>query len=247
MKKQLKTNQNKKVAIITGGNNQIGKACASRLAEKDYQIVLADLNFQNKEPKSLKFDRNKNNYHYEEVNIFDRDQVGALMENIFRTFGRLDILVNNLVSYINDHSKKREWDALINETLKGQLNCAQIAGRYMKKNKYGKIINLSLIARLKTIDDVYCSIAEAGITGMTKFLAQKLGTHNIHVNALALGAIDSPSLKAIASEEIINKIVKECPLKRIGQIQDVANAVLFLASDESTFITGNVLHVSGGL
>jgi 3-oxoacyl-[acyl-carrier protein] reductase len=247
MKKHLKPNQNEKVAIITGGANQIGKACAARLAEKDYKIVLADKNLQNKESKFFKVDGNKQNYAYEKVNIFKRDQVDALMGRIFRTFGRLDILVNNPVFDITCNLNRKEWDSQINKTLKGQLNCAQIAGRYMTKNKYGKIINLSMLTRLKGVDDVYCSIAEAGIAGMTRFLAQKLGRHNIHVNALALGAIDSHSLKEVASEEIINQIVKACPLKRIGQIQDVANAVLFLASDESTFITGNVLHVSGGI
>lgn len=247
MKKNLKTDQNEKVAIITGGANQIGKACAARLAENGYKIVLADINLRNKESKFFKVDGNKENYTYEKVNIFKRDQVDALMGTIFCTFGRLDILVNNPVSDIIYNSNRKEWDSQINKTLKGQLNGAQIAARYMKKNKYGKIINLSMITHLKTVDDVYCSIAEAGIAGMTKFLAQKLGRHNIHVNALALGAIDSPSLKEVASEEIISQIVKACPLKRIGQIQDVANAVLFLASDESTFITGNVLHVSGGI
>ena len=169
------------------------------------------------------------------------------MEGVFRTFGRLDVLVNNPVSYFIYNSDRKDWDSLINENLKGQLNCAQVAARYMRKNKHGKIINFSMIARLKTVDDVYCSISEAGTAGMTKFLAQKLGADIIHVNCIALGAIDSHSFKEAASEDIINQIVKACPLKRIGQIQDVANAVLFLASDESTFITGNVLHVSGGI
>lgn len=247
MKMESLTNQKKKVAIITGGTNQVGKACAERLSKNEYNVVVADIKFQNKDSKISKGNGNKNNFHFEEVNIFERDQVDALMGRIFRTFGRLDILVNNPVSCLNYDSNGKGWDSLINEKLKGQLNCAQYAAHYMKKNKYGKIINIYMATHLNNVNDVYCSIAEAGITGMTKFLAQNLGAHNIHVNCIALGAIDSHSLKEVVSEECIKQLVKKCPLKRIGQIQDVANAVLFLASDESTFITGNVLHLSGGV
>jgi 3-oxoacyl-[acyl-carrier protein] reductase len=240
------TNQKEKVAVIAGGSNKVGEACAERLLKKEYKVVVVDINFLNKNSKLSKGDRNKNNLHFEEVNIFERDQVEALMGRIFRTFGRLDILVNNPVSCLNYNSNGEDWNSQINENLKGQLNCAQYAAQYMKKNKYGKIINVSMITRLSD-DDIYCSIAEAGIVGMTKSLAQNLGAHNIHVNCIALGAIDSHSIEEFASEEYIKQLVRNCPLKRIGQIQDVVNAVLFLASDESTFITGNVLHISGGV
>lgn len=239
-----------KVAIVTGGGRGIGKACALRLSEEGAKLAVADINGESAGQTAEKIRAQGANAIAKKVDVREREEVKSLIEETVATFGRLDILVNNagfsrpaLLPKLTEDM----WEVVINVSLKGQFNCAQFAAPYMMQQNYGKIINISSLAYMGNVGNANYSSAKAGVIGLTKALAKELGKYNIHVNCIAPGAIDTPGLRERLPEKYIDLAVKNAPLKRIGRPIDVANTILFLASDESTFITGNVFHVSGGL
>lgn len=239
-----------RVAVVTGAGRGIGEACALRLAEEGAKVAVSDIDGESAKKVAEAIRAQGGSAIAKKLDVRERGEVKALMEETASAFGRLDILVNNagysrpaLLPKLTEDM----WDLVINVSLKGQFNCAQFATPYMMQQNYGKIINISSLAYMGNVGNANYSSAKAGIIGLTKALAKELGKYNIHVNCIAPGPIDTPGLRERLPEKYIDLAVKNSPLKRIGKPIDVANAVLFLASDESTYITGNVLHVSGGL
>jgi 3-oxoacyl-[acyl-carrier protein] reductase len=185
-----------------------------------------------------------------QVNVADIDSAKAMIDAVFTEFGRVDILVNN-AGITRDNLIMRmsesDWDLVLSVNLKGAFNCSKAIIRRMMKQRYGRIVNMASVSGVAgQAGQANYSSSKAGLIGLTKALAKEVGSRNITVNAVAPGFIET-DLTADLPEEIKEMGVKLTPLGRFGQAQDVANAVAFLASDEASFITGEVLTVDGGM
>lgn len=183
------------------------------------------------------------------ANISNREDVEDMVDYCIKEFGGLDVLVNNagvsqdkLFTDITDE----DWDNMMNINLKGSFYCSQVALKYMISEKKGNIINISSIWGISGAScEVHYSITKAGIIGMTKALAKEVGPSNIRVNSIAPGVINTDMLSGY-NEEDIDALVEETPLMRLGTPEDIANCAIFLASDKSNFITGQVISPNGG-
>jgi len=239
-----------RVAVVTGGGRGIGEACVQRLAEEGARITVAEVNPEWAKRVADQVVAAGGEALAFPLDVRDRFAVQQCMAETHARFGRLDILVNNagfskpaLLAKMTED----QWDLVLDVCLKGQFNCAQFAAPYMIAEGWGRIVNISSLAYMGNVGNVNYSSAKAGILGLTRALAKELGKHGVLVNAIAPGAIDTPGLAERLPAQWRETFVKAAPLRRIGTPRDVANAVLFLASDEASFITANVVHVSGGL
>jgi NAD(P)-dependent dehydrogenase (short-subunit alcohol dehydrogenase family) len=183
------------------------------------------------------------------ADVADRKQVEKMVSEVLVTFGRVDILVNNAGFDRPGNllkTKEEDWEAVLGVHLKGTLNCIQAIAPHMIENGYGKIVNLSSVwGKRGAVSEISYSAAKAGILGMTKSIAREMGRYQINVNAVLPGFILTPTVSKMA-EKYRNMIIEDTPLKRAGQPEEVANVVVFLASDEASFITGAEIEVSGG-
>ncbi len=182
--------------------------------------------------------------------VTDSSRVGEVVDEVVKLWGTLNMLVNN-AGITRDNviirMKDEQWDAVININLRGTFLFTRAAARPMMKNRDGRIINIASVSGLMgNPGQVNYSASKAGVIGLTRTVARELASRNITVNAVAPGFI-ATDMTAALGEEILQEIRKEIPLGRLGQPQDVADAVLFLASDAASFITGHVLTVDGGL
>ena len=183
------------------------------------------------------------------VNVANPGDVEGMVDVVLERFGRIDILVNN-AGFDRGATllkvKEEDWDAVLWVHLKGTLNCIQAVAPHMIKNNYGKIVNISSIyAKTGGIAAISYSAAKAGIIGLTKSVARELGGCQINVNVVLPGLILTPTIAKMA-EKYRDMIIESTPLGRIGQPEEVANVVAFLASDEASFVTGATIEVSGG-
>jgi 3-oxoacyl-[acyl-carrier protein] reductase len=238
-----------KSAIVTGGARGIGKATLMKLGSLGAKLVVADLNPE--ATKACTDELKKLGYPALPVvgDISKDEDAASLIEACNKEYGSVDILVNN-AGITKDtllmRMKREQWDAVIAVNLTGTYLCTQAAIKYMMKQKSGSIINLSSIAGENgNIGQTNYSASKAGVIGFTKACALELASRNIRVNAIAPGFISTDMTDAIP-EKIREGIRNSIPLKRTGQPNDIANAVAFLASDASSFITGHVLDVNGG-
>ena len=184
------------------------------------------------------------------ANIVERSEVQMMFDSIKNQFNRLDILINN-AGITRDNllikMTEEEWDQVMAVNLKGVFNCTQLAAKMMTEQNAGKIVNVSSASgQMGNIGQVNYATSKAGIIGMTKTLAKELARFNINVNAIAPGFIDTP-MTAKVPDKVRNMIKANIPLSRFGQPEDVAKAVKFLASEESDYITGQVIACNGGL
>ena len=240
-----------KVALITGGTRGIGKEIAITLAKEGYDIAV---NYR-KENEDLIDTKNK----IEEKNvkclavqgdISNFEDTEKMIKEVIQEFGKIDVLVNNAgvtKDMLLMRMKKEDFESVINVNLGGTFNMCKNVIPYMMKARSGRIINLSSVVGIAgNAGQTNYSASKAGIIGFTKSLAKEVASRNILVNAIAPGFIET-SMTDVLKDEVKEEILKTIPLRRMGNTKDVANLVKFLASDESSYITGQVLCVDGGL
>ncbi|HEY53316.1 MAG TPA: SDR family oxidoreductase [Caldilineae bacterium] len=243
-----------KIVLITGGAAGIGQATAKRFAEEDAQVVICDLNEEagRKTAQELGVD-------FYKVNVVDRQDVQNWIDAVFEKYGRIDVLVNNagvlrdnmLVKVKDGELVKQlpeaDWDLVISVNLKGVFNCAQAVAPIMIKQGSGVILNATSIAGLDgNFGQTNYVATKAGVVGMTKVWARELGRHGIRVNAIAPGFTLTEMVRQMP-EKILNRMQSHVPLGRLGQPRDIANAYLWLASDEASYVSGVTLRVDGGI
>ncbi|EOU1109963.1 TPA: 3-oxoacyl-[acyl-carrier-protein] reductase [Clostridium perfringens] len=240
-----------KVAIVTGGTRGIGRAIALKLADNGANIVI---NYRNsdKEAEELKAILEEKGVKVLTVkcDISNFEDSKNLMDKCKEVFGKIDILVNN-AGITKDtlimRMKEEDFDSVIDVNLKGTFNCAKHASAIMLKQRFGKIINMtSVVGIAGNAGQVNYAASKAGVIGLTKSLAKELGSRGITVNAVAPGFINT-DMTASLSEKVKEEASKNIPLKRLGNPEDVANLVGFLASDAANYITGQVINVDGGM
>ena len=240
-----------KVAIITGGKQGIGRAIAERLADEGAKIVIADVDEEGAKNTADEIAAAKSVETISiKVDVSSPADTDGLMKMTVEKFGRLDILVNN-AGITRDNLLIRmsedEWDSVIDINLKSVFNCSRGAARIMMKQRSGKIINIaSVVGLMGNAGQANYSASKGGVIALTKTLARELASRNINVNAIAPGFIRTAMTDKL-SEEAKNKLTGIIPLTRLGEPQDVANAVAFLCSEESSYITGAVISVNGGM
>lgn len=247
-----------KVAIVTGSASGLGKAIVQRFAEAGAAVVVADVNQQGIDKAVRELEQAGKTAMGFKVDVTNRSQLKDLMKAAAERFGRIDILVNNAgvtrnrpFSEMNDE----DWDFVLGVDLKGAFFCVQAVAGYMIKQRYGKIVNIASVAGTGTapgsaIGNYNYATAKAGLIQLTKTLARELGPHGINVNCVAPGNVGKSSTHTLRTPEEAAKHIearkKSTVLGRTGRPEDIANAVLFLVSDESSFISGQLLCVDGG-
>ena len=245
-----------KVALITGGAAGIGKATAVRFAEEGAAVVICDVDRPGGE-KTLKELGPAAGFY--RVDVTDRGSVDSWVDRVLEKYGRIDVLVNNagivrdsLLVKMKDGELIRQmpeddFDLVVAINLKGVFNCTQAVVPAMIRQAGGVILNASSIVGMDgNLGQTNYIATKAGVIGMTKVWARELGRHNIRVNAVAPGFTATEILTSMP-DKVLEGMKARTPLGRLGQPEDIANAYLFLASDEAGFISGNVLRVDGGL
>ena len=239
-----------KVALVTGAAQGIGKAVALLLARNGADIVVSDVNLEKAEETAKEIEGLGQQALATKTNVADANDVERMVQAALERFGRIDILVNNagitrdkLLLRMSDE----DWDAVLGVNLKGTFLCTRAVIRPMAKQKSGKIVNIaSVVGAMGNAGQANYGASKAGVIGFTKTVAREYAPRGINVNAIAPGYIETPMTEALpdkAKEELKRLI----PMDRLGKPEDVAEAVLFLVSEASNYITGQVLHVNGGI
>lgn len=240
-----------KIVIVTGGNKGIGKAISFKFAElgakvKVFARTIPDdlLSFYADKPQLSEL------IEFFAVDVADFESVSEAVNKIVKTEGKIDILVNN-AGVTKDNLVMRmtpdDWDFVIDINLKGAFNCTKAVVRTMMGQRYGRIINIgSIVGTIGNPGQTNYSASKAGLIGMTKSLAKELASRNILVNLIAPGYVETNMTDALNDEQKA-KLVDNIPLKRVASPSEIADVVVFFAHDDSKYITGQVLHVDGGL
>jgi 3-oxoacyl-[acyl-carrier protein] reductase len=240
-----------KCAVVTGASRGIGRAIALELANQGAKVVV---NYSGSEQKAMKvvdeIKANGGEAIAVQANVSNAESVQQLMKTAVDTFGSLDILVNN-AGITRDNllmrMKDDEWDDVINTNLKGVFLCTKAVTRQMMKQRAGRIINISSIVGVAgNPGQANYVAAKAGVIGLTKTTAQELASRNILVNAIAPGFITTEMTDSLP-EELKEVMLKQIPLAKLGQPEDIAKAVAFFASDNANYITGQTLRIDGGM
>ena len=244
------------VALITGGAAGIGKATAKRFVEEGAKVAFCDINREIGEVTAEELGPEAAFY---EVDVTDRPATQRWVDEVLERYGRADILINNagvlrdaaLVKVKDGELLKQmpeiDFDLVIAVNLKGVFNCTQAVAPTMIQQRSGVILNASSVVGLDgNFGQTNYVATKAGVVGMTKVWARELGRHGIRVNAIAPGLIATEMIMSMP-EKILDGMKRRTPVQRLGRPRDVANAYLFLASDEASFISGAVLRVDGGI
>ena len=240
----VEKNIENKVAIVTGGSRGIGASIVKKLAQNGYIVVL---NYNKSEKEAKEIENKFDNVYAFKADISNYDEVKALVDFTINKLKKIDLLVNNagidLIKTIND-TKIEEFDKVLKTNLYSAFYTSKEVSKYMINQKKGKIINISSIwGIIGASCEMAYSVSKAGLDAMTKSLAKELGPSNIQVNSIAPGIIDTDMNKFLTEEEK-EQIISEIPLEHIGNVEDVADCVLFLAN--ANYITGQVIQVNGG-
>ncbi len=238
--------EKRKTAVVTGAGSGIGKGIALALAKEGYNVVVADISEENGKKVADELSKLGIKTLAVKCDVSNSDQVSALFHEAAKEFGQIEVLVNNagiypFVSF--EKMQESDWDKVMNINLKSIFLCSKEASRLMPEG--GRIINISSIASVVGFSGLvhYCA-SKGGVNAMVRALALEMAPKKITVNAVAPGAIQTPG--AQASEESQKQTIVAIPLARMGQPEDIANAVVFLALEKSDYITGQVLIVDGG-
>jgi 3-oxoacyl-[acyl-carrier protein] reductase len=240
-----------KVAIVTGGSRGIGRAIAELLAARGASLAIADLELATAQSTANEIANQTSQKAIAiEVDVADLNLARTMAKKVVDEFGQIDILVNNAGITRDDllmRMKESDWDDVININLKGAWNCSKAVIRNMMKKRYGRIVNISSVSgQGGQAGQTNYSASKAGLIGLTKALAREVATRGIAVNAVAPGFIPT-ALTNDLPDELKDYILSATPMGRMGTPEEIAYAVAFLASDEASYITGQVLGVDGGM
>lgn len=239
------------IVLVTGAGRGIGASIAKRFASEGAEVIV---NYSGNDEAAQKtvdeITATGGQAQKYKCSVNDSESVKVMIDEIIKEFGRIDILVNNagitkdgLMLRMTDE----DFDRVIDVNLKGTFNCTKYVSKYMLKQKSGKIINISSVVGLSgNAGQVNYSASKAGIIGITKSAAKELSSRGITVNAVAPGYVDTDMTKVL-SDNIRNEILKNIPLQRMGNVEDISNCVAFLASEDASYITGQVISVDGGM
>ena len=243
--------EDRKVVLITGGTRGIGKSVAERFAKEGYNLVLNYVS-ENTDIESIKnnFKEYGNEVLILKADVSKFDECENLVKETISKFGKIDVLVNNagitkdgLIAMM----KEEAFDRVIDINLKGTFNMTRNVVPYMMKKRCGNIVNISSVVGVAgNAGQSNYAASKAGIIGFTKSLAKELSARNIRVNAVAPGFIDT-DMTSVLTDKVKENIYAQIPLKRMGAAKEVANVVYFLSNDESSYITGQVINVDGGM
>jgi 3-oxoacyl-[acyl-carrier protein] reductase len=241
-----------KIAVVTGGARGIGKAICERMLQEGANVAVLDTRETELKETCMAFSESQKTVVGFNVDISSKSQVEKSFKSIVERFGTIDVLVNNagivcpapLEDVVED-----AWDQVVAVNLKGTTFCTQAALLVMKENRYGRIINIGSRACLGKTERTVYAATKAGLIGMTRTWALELGSFNITVNWIGPGLVATELYRQVNPSDSTRtkNLISAIPLKRVGEPEDIANAVVFLSSDESSYITGQTLFVCGGL
>lgn len=242
-------NLNDKIALITGARRGMGRSHAFSLAKQGATVIVTDVEKQECSSVAEEIKNKGGKADCYKMDVTNKEEIDDVISNVVKKYGSLDILVNNAGIYKIKPTEKmteEEWSKTIDINLKGQFLCSQRAAKEMKKNNWGRIINIASIASgqvgIGLNGGSHYAASKGGIIAMTESLAREWAEYGITVNAVAPGAIDTPMIKGANTESITQGV----PMKRVGKPEEVSSAVVFLASEESSYTTGSTIHVDGG-
>ena len=240
-----------KVAIITGAAQGMGESVAKLFAQEGAKVVVNDV-IEEKAKKIAEEIRSKGGEALAiKADVTDSKEISRMVEETVKKFGTIHILINNagiLRSTKTEEISEKEWDLVINVNLKGTFFCSKAVLPVMKKNRYGRIVNFSSSAgrSVSTLGGVHYTAAKAGVLGFTRQLAKEVASFGINVNSVCPGLIDTEMVRSNCSPEKLRDYERSFPIPRLGKPEEVADLVLFLVSNESSYITGASLDINGG-
>ena len=239
-----------KKAVVTGAAQGIGQAIAEILAQGGADVVVADLDAGRCQETADRVKKRNRQVLPLSVNVGNWEDVKALVDQVVKDWGRIDIFVNN-AGITRDglvvRMKEEDWNAVIQVNLTGTFYCIKAVLGPMSKQRYGRIINMaSVVGLMGNAGQANYAASKAAVIGLTKTIAREYASRNITVNAVAPGFVDTAMTQALG-DDVREMLSRQIPLGRLGEVGDIAEAVRFLASDAASYITGQVLHVNGGM
>jgi 3-oxoacyl-[acyl-carrier protein] reductase len=241
---------NGKIALVTGAAQGIGRDIALGLAKDGADVAICDVNLEAAQKTAADIEAQGKKSLAVKANVAASTDVTAMIDQIVEKFGRIDILVNN-AGITRDglilRMKDEDWDLVLSINLKGAFLCTKAALKHMTKQRAGTIINIaSIVGAMGNAGQANYVASKAGLIGLTKTIAREYANRNVTANAVAPGFIDTAMTQAL-TDQVRADLAKQIPLGRLGSSEDVANAVRFLASTSAAYITGQVIHVNGGM
>jgi len=238
-----------RVAVVTGAGGSIGRGIALRLAEEGAQVMVNDKDLKTALETVHLISARAGKAIAHGADVTKTEEVQEMIQRVVKECGKVDILVNN-AGAIRDSllikMSDEDWDFVVDLDLKGSFICARAVAPHMIERGYGKMVNISSMSYKGNVGQSNYVSAKAGVVGLTHALGLELARYGINVNCIAPGFIDTQITHAL-DERIKERLIKNIPLRKMGEVIDIANAVLFLVSDESRYITRQIIHVSGGM
>ena len=239
-----------KVALVTGGAQGIGKTISEELVRNGAHVVLGDVNLEGAQATAEAINNSGGSASAVKIDVSNPAEVKQVFDSIMKDKKPVDILINN-AGITRDglmiRMKEVDWDIVLNINLKGSFLCSQQAAKQMMKQKSGVIVNIaSIVGVMGNFGQANYSASKAGVIGLTKTLAREVASRGIRVNAVAPGFIDT-EMTRVLDESVRQSLIEQIPLAKLGLPEDVARCVAFLVSDRSSYITGQVINVNGGM
>lgn len=243
-------NLKNRVAIVTGGGQGIGKKICLRLAENEAKVAVFDVNEELSQEVIKRIKAKGGDALAVKVDVAKYEEVNEATRQVIDKFKGIDILINN-AGITKDslllRMKEEDWNRVLQVNLNGAFNCLKAVLRYMMRQKYGRVVNISSIIGIRgNIGQANYSASKAGIIGLTKSAAREVGRYGITVNAVAPGFIDTAMTRRL-NKEAVDAIISQVPLQRMGKPGEVASLVTYLVSEKAAYITGEVIKIDGGM